>query len=91
MLGTAVCFLSFLSCTHFLYPHATSQHTLTDTHTHTHNYVFLVIFNTTQHTRLCSYRLESGEPVHIYRRRKDRVDEIRPAGLPQTSVRAWRE
>eukprot|EP00198_Chlamydomonas_reinhardtii_P011316 XP_001700653.1 predicted protein [Chlamydomonas reinhardtii] len=32
------------------------------------------------------YRLESGEPVHIYRRRKDRVDEIRPAGLPQTSA-----
>ncbi|GIL46226.1 hypothetical protein Vafri_3260, partial [Volvox africanus] len=33
-----------------------------------------------------TYRLETGEPVHIYRRRKDRVDELRPAGLPQSSA-----
>ncbi|KAG2491243.1 hypothetical protein HYH03_010450 [Edaphochlamys debaryana] len=33
-----------------------------------------------------TYRLETGEPVHLYRRRKDRVDELRPAGLPATSA-----
>jgi hypothetical protein len=35
---------------------------------------------------LRSYRLESGEAVHLYRHRKDRVDEVKPKGLPVTSV-----